>query len=106
MSGPLVGILMGSDSDHPVMSEGFALLECKSEEQQQTDAHADLLCGFAPRVRMIPERGQGIVRKVRPRYRFPPADSVATGIVARFRNSSAKAVSMISTLRSHEPSGR
>ena len=27
MSGPLVGILMGSDSDHPVMSEAFALLE-------------------------------------------------------------------------------
>jgi phosphoribosylaminoimidazole carboxylase PurE protein len=27
MNGPLVGILMGSDSDHPIMSEAFALLE-------------------------------------------------------------------------------
>ncbi len=27
MSDPLVGILMGSDSDHPVMSEAFAVLE-------------------------------------------------------------------------------
>ncbi len=27
MTGPLVGILMGSDNDHPVMSEAFALLE-------------------------------------------------------------------------------